>query len=203
MLRWQLIPNVPVSKCSVRWTLLFVSSVILRTNSATEVPVKRTKFLHFIWRFKLPNKMVPYTQIFALSNGKLPSDCSLTPMWHWLQSLPRGVNSCQEKHPEHVCKCFTPRGTTTLPQCCSLSLQVVGLTCNEDLAWLGLVKNGLIWLQPWHSPKCKMLMASWVCHSQNGFWSHLYAWHVRKAQEYLPTKFTVLSTSFFILEDRK
>lgn len=43
--------------------ILFVSSVMLKTISATEVSVKRTKFLHFACRFEFLNKMVFYTNL--------------------------------------------------------------------------------------------------------------------------------------------
>lgn len=121
--------------------ILVVSSMMLRTNSATEVQVKKPSSSISSAGLNSQIKQHP-VQTSALSNGKLPSNCSLTPTWHWLQSphswgLPCGVSSCQEKPPEHVCKCFALRGTTTLPQCCSLSLQGGGadLQPGPHMAW--------------------------------------------------------------------
>lgn len=45
--------------------ILVVNSVTLKTNSATEVPVKKNKSLNLICRFKLPNETVPYTNLYS------------------------------------------------------------------------------------------------------------------------------------------
>lgn len=109
-----------------------VSSMMLRTNSATE-PSSSISSAGL-------NSQIKWQpiQTSALSHGKPPSNCSSTPMWHWLPSphswgLPCGVSSCQEKPPEHIC--VLPSGEP--PQCCSLSLQGGGadLPPGPHIAW--------------------------------------------------------------------
>lgn len=142
--------------------IIFISSVMLRTISATEVSVKRTRFLHFACWFELPNKMVFYTNLCFKQWEtaiwlQFNSHMTLATVCSWLRTT-LWNKSHHEKPAKSACKCFTLKGTTPVVQYCSLSLQVVELACNQNLAWPRLLRNGSTWLQPWHSLKCKMLM---------------------------------------------
>lgn len=105
--------------------ILLVSSVMLKTISATEVSLKRTEFLHFACWFKFPNNMVFYTNLCYKQWEtaiwlQFNSHVTLATVSSWLRT------THHEKPAKSACKCFALKGTTAQAQYCTLSLQSGG-----------------------------------------------------------------------------
>lgn len=178
MLSRQLISNVLVSKCSLWWSFSLA---------------QWCKKLSLLWRcqwkepssYILPaglNSQIKWysIQTSALNNGKLPSDCSLTPMWHWLQS-PHGwglscrISAHPEKPAKSACKYFTLKTTSPVAQYCSLSLQGGGAGLQPQSSMAQATEKWVYLTATVAFPEVQNADGKISLADQKGFWSHLCA----------------------------